>query len=101
MFCLYTLVVPGFNDKLAGLRSLARELVSLHREVPWHLNGFLPRHRMQHLEPTTPTLPTMLAGSGYAQGLRYVYVGNFGKAVPHLFDTRCASCHKTLIRRED
>src|SRR5436190_16553809 len=35
-----TLLVPGFNDREEELRAMARFLVSLSRDVPWHVTAF-------------------------------------------------------------
>jgi pyruvate formate lyase activating enzyme len=96
-----TLVVPGFNDDLLGLRGLARTLADIDPNIPWHLNGFVPRHRMRATPAATPLLPTLVAGSAYAQGLRYVYVGNFGAGPSGLADTRCPTCRMAVVERQD
>ena len=35
-----TLVIPGFNDGEAELRSAARFIASVSRDIPWHVTGF-------------------------------------------------------------
>ncbi len=96
---MVTLVVPGLNDSVAGLRSMARHLASVDRDIPWHLNGFVPRHQMRDAQPTSPTIPMLVAQSAYAQGLRYVYVGNFTDGARGLSDTYCPQCRTPAVRR--
>ena len=118
-----TLVVPHFNDELPGLRSLAMAIAKVDQDIPWHLNAFQPRYRMRDRPPMSAGLLVSAAGSAYAKGLRYVYVGNvdhegpwFGGACPpepprdplrsaplrgfgELSHTRCPKCHETIVRR--
>lgn len=95
-----TLVVPGLNDDLAGLRGLADELCAIDAGLPWHLNAFVPRYRLRDRQSTAPELLMSAAGSAYARGLEYVYVGNL-PATAELAHTRCPACHATLVRRFD
>ena len=96
-----TLVVPGFNDDLAGLRGLARALVAIDPEIPWHLNAFQPRYRWRDRPAPSAALLVAAAGSAYARGLRHVYVGNLGDRAPALEQTRCPACHAVLVTRQD
>jgi pyruvate formate lyase activating enzyme len=97
-----TLVAPGISDELADLRALAGLLGEIDPDIPWHLNGFVPRYRMK-AEPATPShLLIAAAGSAYARGLRFVYVGNAaGAAAAALNHTRCPECHAVLVERAD
>jgi pyruvate formate lyase activating enzyme len=94
-----TLVVPGFNDDPGGLRSLASELAAIDPDMPWHLNGFVPRYRMSDRPAQSPSVLVSAAGSAYARGLRYVYVGNVADQVRALSHTRCADCQAVLVER--
>jgi pyruvate formate lyase activating enzyme len=95
-----TLVVPGFNDDLGGLRGLARTLVAIDAGMPWHLNAFQPRYRWHDRPPQSPALLAAAAGSAYARGLRHVYVGNVGDRLAALQHTRCPACHALLVTRQ-
>lgn len=95
-----TLVVPGFNDDLAGLRGLARTLAGIDPGMPWHLNAFQPRYRWRDRPPQAAGLLVTAAGSAYARGLRHVYVGNVSGSVAALQHTRCPACHAVLVARE-
>ncbi len=94
-----TLVVPHFNDELPGLRSLAMAIARVDQDIPWHLNAFQPRYRMRDRPPMSAGLLVSAAGSAYAKGLRYVYVGNVDYDLGQLSHTRCARCHETIVRR--
>lgn len=94
-----TLVVPGLNDDLAGLREMASALARLDPDLPWHLNAAQPRYR--HEAPPPPTeLLLSAAGAAYIRGLRHVYVGNVA-AASALAHTRCPKCHAVAVRRAD
>ena len=94
-----TLVAPYFNDELPGLRSLAMAIARIDQDIPWHLNAFQPRYRMRDRPAMSAGLLVSAAGSAYAKGLRFVYVGNVDHDVGELSHTRCPSCHETIVRR--
>jgi pyruvate formate lyase activating enzyme len=73
-----TLVVPGFNDDGIGLRGLAKKLVAID-----------------------PALPVSVAGSAYARGMAFVYVGNVTGTFQELEHTRCPKCHATVVERKN
>lgn len=95
-----TLVVPGFNDDTRSLRSIARSLAAIDTDIPWHVNGFKPRFKMRDRPATGAGDLVSAAGSGYAAGLRHVYVSNVLGA-EELGKTRCPSCERVLIERID
>ncbi|HET9958995.1 MAG TPA: radical SAM protein [Polyangiaceae bacterium] len=95
-----TLVVPGLNQDLGSIRQIATTLAAIDPEMPWHLNGFVPRYKLQQMPAADPFFLSSAAGSGYAAGMRYVYVGNL-PGRDELCHTRCPSCHQVLIRRQD
>jgi pyruvate formate lyase activating enzyme len=95
---LTTLVIPGFNDSDAELRSLTRWIVdTLGPTTPWHVSRFFPAHRMLDVPPTPVATLRRAAAIGRAVGLQHVYVGN--AAALGLEDTRCAACRTVLIAR--
>lgn len=96
-----TLVVPGVNDHPAGLDRLARTLAAIDRDVPWHLNAFVPRYRFRDRTPQEPGPLVSAAGSAYAHGLRHVYVGNVADRVRGLSHTRCPRCHAVVVARSN
>ncbi len=92
-----TLVVPGHNDSDAEFEALARWLVSVDRDMPWHVSAFYPAYRMLDVSPTPVETLHRAAGIGRAAGLRYVYTGN----VPGdpWESTACPGCGRWLVRR--
>jgi pyruvate formate lyase activating enzyme len=96
-----TLVVPGFNDDAGGLRGLAKKLVAIDPALPWHLNAFQPRYKMKDRPAMHPEMLVSVAGSAYARGLKFVYLGNVTHTFQELEHTRCPRCHTTLIERNN
>jgi pyruvate formate lyase activating enzyme len=95
-----TLVVPGLNQEQAEIARIGAMLREIDPAMPWHLNGFVPRYRMAHVEPANSLFLTLAAGAAYVAGTRFVYVGNV-PACAELAHTRCPECHTVLIRRND
>ena len=58
-----TVVVPGVNDDLAGLRQLAEQLAAIDPDLPWHLNAFVPRYRLHDRPATDPASLVSAAGT--------------------------------------
>jgi pyruvate formate lyase activating enzyme len=94
-----TLVIPGFNDSPAELRAAARFLASISRDIPWHLTGFHKDYRMTDPDDTRAETLIQAAEIGAEEGLRFVYAGNRPGQVGTWENTRCPSCHDTVIER--
>ncbi len=94
-----TLVVPGFNDTEAELRAMARFLVSVSADIPWHVTAFHPDYRMTGPRATEADDLANAAEIGVAEGLRFVYAGNLHGRVGAWEDTRCPGCGELLVRR--
>jgi pyruvate formate lyase activating enzyme len=94
-----TLVIPGFNDNTAELRSAARFLASISRDIPWHLTGFHKDYKMTDPDDTRAETLVRAAEIGTAEGLRFVYAGNRPGQVGAWENTRCPSCRETVIER--
>lgn len=95
-----TLVVPGLNQDLGGLRALAQELRSIRADIPWHLNGFVPRYRLAERPATDSLFLVSAAGMAYAAGMQFVYVSNV-PTVRELSHTRCPDCQTPVVLRND
>ncbi len=92
-----TLVIPGLNDSEDELRAIARFLVSVGKDLPWHVSAFHPAYQLTD-RPATPAATLDRAREiGLAEGLRYVYVGNVISSKGE--ETACPGCGKVLIRR--
>jgi pyruvate formate lyase activating enzyme len=94
-----TLVVPGMNDSVEELRDVARFLVSVSPDVPWHVTAFRPEYRMDDRGPTPARTLLRAADIGAEEGLRFVYAGNLPGAVRDLESTRCPGCRALLVER--
>jgi pyruvate formate lyase activating enzyme len=94
-----TLTIPGFNDSDAELRDIARFLVSLSPDIPWHVTAFHPDYKMTDRDGTPVKTLLRAAEIGVAAGLRYVYAGNLPGRVGPFEHTYCPGCRKAVIRR--
>jgi len=92
-----TLVIPGKNDSEEELAEIASFLAGIDREMPWHVTGFYPAHKMSHVPPTGTK--TLVRGRqiGFDHGLKFVYSGNRPGAVGE--NTACPSCGETIVLR--
>ncbi len=96
---IVTLVVPGFNDSDEELREIARFLVSVSPDIPWHVTAFHQDYKMTDRENTTAKTLVRAAEIGRSEGLHFVYAGNLpGRAGP-FENTYCPSCQSLLIER--
>lgn len=94
-----TLVVPGHNDSPEELRDIARFLVSVSPDVPWHVTAFHPDYRMGDRAPTSARALLRAAETGAAEGLRFVYAGNLPGVVRSWENTHCPGCRAVLVER--
>jgi len=94
---LTTLVIPGYNDSEKSLKSIARRIVKIDKNMPWHVSRFYPAWKFEHV-PITPSETLEKAYKiGKEAGLRFVYVGNI---LGHkLESTYCPNCNEKLIER--
>jgi pyruvate formate lyase activating enzyme len=94
-----TLVVPGFNDSPDELRDIARFLVSVSPDIPWHVTAFHADYKMADREATSAAQLLRAAEIGTEQGLRFVYAGNLPGLTGGWEDTRCPACRAAVVRR--
>jgi pyruvate formate lyase activating enzyme len=94
-----TLIVPGFNDSETELRQMARFLVSVNRDIPWHVTAFHQDYRMTEPPGTTAAQLVRAAEIGAEEGLRFVYAGNAPGQGGPWENTRCPNCREHLIDR--
>jgi pyruvate formate lyase activating enzyme len=94
-----TLVVPGFNDSEGELRSIAKFLASVSRDIPWHVTAFHPDYRMTGPPATTARQLIRAAEIGAEEGLRFIYAGNLPGRVGPWENTHCPNCRELLIER--
>jgi len=96
---IVTLLIPGFNDDEAELRDMARFLVGLSPDIPWHITAFHPDYKFTEAPPTTARQLMRVAELGAEAGLRFVYAGNAPGRVGDWENTRCPECRAMLIER--
>jgi len=94
-----TLVIPGFNDSDAELRDIAKFLVSVSAEIPWHVTAFHKDYKMTDPDSTSAAALIRAATIGREAGLQFVYAGNLPGRVDGWEDTRCPGCNALLIER--
>ncbi len=94
-----TLVVPGFNDGNEELWEMARFLLSVSPDIPWHVTAFHSDYHMQET-PNTPAKTLLRAADiGREAGLHYVYAGNLPGRVDEYENTFCPKCRTALVER--
>ncbi|MGC8718577.1 MAG: AmmeMemoRadiSam system radical SAM enzyme [Thermodesulforhabdaceae bacterium] len=92
-----TLIIPGHNDDPEELRDIARFIVSVGKETPWHVTRFHPAYRMMNA-PSTPVSTLVQAREiGLKEGLEFVYTGNVPGEKGE--STYCPSCKALVIER--
>jgi len=96
---IVTLLVPGFNDSDEELTDIARFLVSVSPDIPWHVTAFHKDYKMTGPEDTSVRTLLRAAETGAREGLHFVYAGNIPGAVGEWEDTRCPSCRAVLVER--
>ncbi len=96
---IVTLVVPGFNDSDEELADIARFLVSVSPDIPWHVTAFHADYKMTEPDNTGRTTLLRAAESGGAAGLHYVYAGNLPGRVGEWENTYCPGCRTLLVER--
>jgi pyruvate formate lyase activating enzyme len=94
-----TLVVPGFNDSTEELKDIARFLVSVSADVPWHVTAFHPDYQMEDRDATSVRTLLRAAEIGAQEGLHFVYAGNLPGAVRSWENTYCPGCRAALVER--
>jgi pyruvate formate lyase activating enzyme len=92
-----TLIIPGENDAPEELTAIARFIASVNPDIPWHISRFHADYKFKDYAPTPERTLKLAYDLGISQGLRHVYVGNFGSWGQ---DTLCPQCQKLLIKRE-
>jgi len=92
-----TLIVTAQNDSEEELEQIANFLVSISRDIPWHISRFHPDYQVVDTIPTPIETIERAVRIGERKGLRFIYIGNVpGTDYQH---TRCPECGETVIRR--
>ena len=96
---IVTLIVPGFNDSDEELRDIARFLVDISPDIPWHITAFHQDYKMTGPENTSAGTLLRAAQIGKSEGLHFVYAGNLPGYVGDWENTTCPDCGELLIAR--
>jgi len=96
---IVTLVVPGFNDSNEELTDIARFLVSVSPDIPWHVTAFHRDYKMTGPAETDVATLLRAAEIGRSEGLHFVYAGNIPGAVGKWENTCCPGCSALLVER--
>lgn len=92
-----TLLIPSVNDSEEQLQKIARFVLHLGSETPWHISRFHPTFQMNHLPPTPLEKIRRGREIGREMGLKYVYTGNIpGDEGESSF---CPTCGQRIIHR--
>ncbi len=89
-----TLLIPGYNDELAEIESMARWLAGINPAIPLHLTRYHPDY--QFAAPKTPLSTLRAAQETARKHLHYVYIGNVAGEDRH---SRCPHCQTMLLDR--
>lgn len=73
-----TLIIPGLNDSENQLIGIARFLVEIGKDIPWHVTRFHPDYKYTDSYPTPIETIKKAVAIGKKEGLTYVYPGNIG-----------------------
>ena len=92
-----TLVIPTVNDSEAELKSIARWLAKIDKNMPWHISAFYPTYKLTEAPPTPVETLVRAREIGLSEGLRYVYTGNI--PCDEGESTFCYDCNRLLIKR--
>ena len=92
-----TLLIPDLNDGIEELQRIARFLVDLSPDIPWHISRFHPTYRLTSVPSTHAESIRRARDVGLETGLKYVYTGNLPGDEGE--KTSCHQCGTLLIDR--
>ena len=92
-----TLIIPGLNDSEEEQNDIAKFILSVDKNIPWHVSRFHPDYKFTDFVSTPEEILKRTKSTGEGVGLEFVYAGNvYGWGN----DTLCPLCKKILIRRD-
>jgi pyruvate formate lyase activating enzyme len=92
-----TLVIPSVNDSDRELTEIARFIMELGPETPWHVSRFHPTYMLRNISSTPVATLKRAREIGLQVGLHYVYTGNVPGDQGE--KTLCHNCGGVLIDR--
>jgi pyruvate formate lyase activating enzyme len=97
---IVTLIVPEFNDSEAELKNIAKFLVSVSPDIPWHVTAFHQDYKRANTGNTSAETLVKAVKIGKKAGLNYVYTGNLPGQTEDYENTYCHECGALLIARD-
>jgi pyruvate formate lyase activating enzyme len=91
-----TLIIPAQNDSDEELTEIARFIVDVDPDIPWHISRFHPDYNFTETSATPVETLRKAYSIGKKEGLRYIYIGN---VLGESENTRCPNCGASLIQR--
>jgi pyruvate formate lyase activating enzyme len=91
---LSTLIIPDKNDSKEELLQIAEFILSIDKNIPWHIIGFFPTHKMTTHYSAMDSHIKKAVDIGKEVGLNYIY-----SRLPDGQNTYCSNCGKLLINR--
>jgi len=92
-----TLVIPDENDGEEELSRIARFIVEVDPDIPWHISRFHPDYKFTESQATPLDTLRKAFSVGKREGLRYIYIGN---VLGESEDTLCPYCGEVFLRRQ-
>jgi len=92
-----TLIIPGLNDSEKELKQIAKFLVKISKDIPWHISAFYPCYKMLDIIPTPEETLISAYEIGKKAGLKYVYTGNIPNS--NYESTFCPKCSTLVVER--
>jgi pyruvate formate lyase activating enzyme len=92
-----TLVITDANDSDGELAEIARFVLELGAETPWHVSRFHPTYMLRDVPSTSVATLKRAREIGLEAGLHYVYTGNVPGDQGE--KTLCHNCGRVLIDR--
>ena len=92
-----TLVITGLNDSDSELTEIAKFILELGPETPWHVSRFHPTYMLQNISSTPVATLKRAREIGLREGLHFVYTGNIPGDQGE--KTLCHQCGRVLIDR--
>lgn len=90
-----TLLIEGLNNSDLELKNIAKFIVSIDKNIPWHISRFFPVYKSKCKTMTSVDSLLNAKNIGLNEGLNFVYLGN----VNYLNKTICCRCGAVLIER--
>lgn len=92
-----TLIIPELNDGEEYFNEMAKMLLNISNEIPWHLSAFYPTYQMIDYPSTKPSKLVKFREIAKSLGFKYVYTDNILDIEGST--TFCPNCGKPLIER--